>query len=246
LNYLQQILAFNDYLLYEQKLSSGQIALWHALHAINNKAGWANWFTAANLTLESLSGLSRPGVLKARNVLKQLNLIDFSPNGKNKATSYHLRLLYIADSKQQSNARVISKVTQQEQNSTPLFKLNETETKTNIYTGADTREDFTINVWPEYPKKQKFEEAFESYGHALEAGATKEQIVKGMKRYAQYVKAKHWGDGYIAMPANWLDARRWLDDYDMTPENPNSSKRSKGSFATSKPNDSFSDSDLPF
>ena len=91
MNYLQQILAFDDYLLYKQKLSSGQIALWRALMSINNKAGWATWFTA-NATLESLSGLSRSGINKNRNALKQ-GLIDFKSNGR-KATSYKVCVLY--------------------------------------------------------------------------------------------------------------------------------------------------------
>ena len=94
MNYLQQILAFDDYLLYKQKLSSGQIALWRALMSINNKAGWATWFTAANATLESLSGLSRSGINKNRNALKQLGLIDFKSNGR-KATSQGMRTLYV-------------------------------------------------------------------------------------------------------------------------------------------------------
>lgn len=101
MNYLQQILAFDDYLLYKQKLSSGQIALWRALMSINNKSGWATWFTAANATLESLSGLSRGGINKNRNALKQLGLIDFRSNGR-KATSYKVNALYTSNSTQES------------------------------------------------------------------------------------------------------------------------------------------------
>ncbi|MGT9145705.1 DnaD domain protein [Enterococcus faecalis] len=125
LNYLQQILAFDDYLLYKQKLSSGQIALWRALMSINNKAGWATWFTAANATLESLSGLSRSGINKNRNVLKQLGLIDFKSNGR-KATSYKVCVLYTLnsaqDSTQQSNDKVTLKSTTQSTNSGTLIK----------------------------------------------------------------------------------------------------------------------------
>ncbi|HGF8365947.1 TPA: DNA replication protein DnaD, partial [Enterococcus faecium] len=38
MDYIRQILAFDDYLMYNQGLSSGQIALWRALMSINNKA----------------------------------------------------------------------------------------------------------------------------------------------------------------------------------------------------------------
>lgn len=101
MNYLSQLQAFRDYQMFETKLSSGQIALWHALMQINNKCAWIEWFTAANQTLETLSGLSRSGINKNRNVLKQLGLIDFRSNGK-KATSYKLFKLYTSDSTQRS------------------------------------------------------------------------------------------------------------------------------------------------
>lgn len=101
MNYLQQILAFDDYKMYRQRLSAGQVSLWHALMSINNKTGWASWFTAASKTLEISSGLSRSGVLKTRNTLKQLGLIDFETHGTN-ATSYHICVLYTSDSTQVS------------------------------------------------------------------------------------------------------------------------------------------------
>ena len=70
-------------------MSSGQIALWHAIVRIANKSRWPDWFTIAGITLVQLSGLSHAGVKKARNELKQRGLIDFRANGT-KATSYHL------------------------------------------------------------------------------------------------------------------------------------------------------------
>ncbi|HCT5214712.1 DnaD domain-containing protein [Enterococcus faecalis] len=101
MDYIKQILAFDDYLMYNQGLSSGQIALWRALMSINNKTRWSEWFTASNQTLETLAGLSRQGINKNRNVLKQLGLIDFQTNGR-KATSYHICKLYTSDSVQES------------------------------------------------------------------------------------------------------------------------------------------------
>ena len=91
INYIRQVQAFNDRLL-SNPLSSGQIALWHALMHINNKCAWVEWFTAANLSLEALCGLSRQGINKARNVLKQEGLIEFKSNGT-KATSYKIIVL---------------------------------------------------------------------------------------------------------------------------------------------------------
>ena len=88
MNYLAEILAFYD-LVQVKQLSTGQIALWHALMAINNRCTWIEWFTVPNLTLELNTGMSRSGVLKARNALKQYGLIDFKVNGT-KATNYKI------------------------------------------------------------------------------------------------------------------------------------------------------------
>lgn len=88
MNYITEIKAFYDLLL-SKPLSTGQIALWHALMHINNKCAWAKWFTVPNQTLELLTGLTCRSILNARNVLKQVGLIDFKTNGT-KATSYTL------------------------------------------------------------------------------------------------------------------------------------------------------------
>ncbi len=133
MNYIQQIRAFDDYRLYETKLSAGQVSLWYTLMSINNKSGWLTWFTAANSTLESLSGLSRSGIVKNRNALKQLGLIDFKSNGR-KATSYRVCVLYTSNSAQGSvqdstQESVQGSVQDSTQNSSTLIKLNKTETK---------------------------------------------------------------------------------------------------------------------
>ncbi len=92
MEYLSQILRFNDSLP-TNNLSPGQIALWYALMHVNNKCSWTEWFKAANRTLELYTGLSKNGVIKARNVLKQKGLIDFKSNGTS-AASFKLKILY--------------------------------------------------------------------------------------------------------------------------------------------------------
>ena len=88
MNYLQQILNFEK-LQELNRVSPGQARLWYVLMYIDNLTGWKTWFTVANSTLEFRSGLSRSGINKARNELKQLGYIDFKSNGR-KATSYKL------------------------------------------------------------------------------------------------------------------------------------------------------------
>lgn len=130
MNYLAEIKAFYD-LVQVKQLSTGQIALWHALMSINNRCAWIEWFTVPNIMLELNTGMSRSGVLKARNSLKQYGLIDFKTNGT-KATNY--KIITIAKSNQESNQESEQASKQDgkqvsKQDSNTLNKLNETKYK---------------------------------------------------------------------------------------------------------------------
>lgn len=98
MNYINELNAFYDWTLINNP-STGQIALWYALMQINNKCCWKEWFSVSNSILENSTGLSRSGILKARNSLKQAGLIDFNSKGT-KSTSY--KLFSISKSKQES------------------------------------------------------------------------------------------------------------------------------------------------
>lgn len=100
MNYLKESMAFYDFAELNQ-MSTGQIALWHALLDVNNKSKWQEWFTVANIALQLHSGLSESGIKAARNKLKQLGLIDFKPRGT-KATAYHLKSLTNQESDEDS------------------------------------------------------------------------------------------------------------------------------------------------
>lgn len=130
MNYIVEIKVFYD-LVQIKQLSTGQIALWHALMDINNKCGWSEWFTVANLTLQLDTGLSRAGIKKNRNVLKQLGLIDFKPNST-KAASYKIFSLSNKSNQYENlllnDENTMSKSSQiGSQISSPLNKLNKTK-----------------------------------------------------------------------------------------------------------------------
>ena len=98
MNYLMESKAFYESIELNQ-LSSGQIALWHALFNINNKVQWQEWFSVPNSVLSLHSGLTVRGINKARNQLKQLGYIDFKTQGT-KATKY--RVISLVSSKSSS------------------------------------------------------------------------------------------------------------------------------------------------
>ena len=89
MDYLKEIKAFYN-LAELNLLSTGQIALWHALIYINNTCFWQQWFTVPNSKLQLLTGLSRQAILKNRNKLKQIGVLDFRENGT-RATRYMLK-----------------------------------------------------------------------------------------------------------------------------------------------------------
>ena len=128
MNYIAEIKAFYD-LVQVKQLSTGQIALWNALMYINNKCAWIEWFTVPNILLELNTGMSRSGVLKARNSLKQLGLIDFKTN-VTKATNY--KIMTISKSAQESSQDSTQDgkqvgVQDSKQDSNTLNKLKETK-----------------------------------------------------------------------------------------------------------------------
>ena len=124
MNYLNELNAFYDWTLINNP-STGQIALWYALMQINNKCGWKEWFSVSNSILENSTGLSRSGILKARNSLKQCGLIDFNSKGT-KSTSY--KLFSISKSKQDSiQDSTQDRKQEREQKSNTINKQDETK-----------------------------------------------------------------------------------------------------------------------
>ncbi|EHO52241.1 hypothetical protein [Lentilactobacillus kisonensis] len=146
------IKAFKDFSQYEQPLSTGSVALWYTLVTIDNQIGWKTRFTVTNQMLQSLTGMSRGGVLKARNSLQQCGLIKFTVNGRNKATSYELVKIYIANSEQQRDA---TETQQKHSGDTPVSHyLN--KDKDNKKTSRRNRKKRTYDQNSDYMKLAKF------------------------------------------------------------------------------------------
>lgn len=197
MNYLAEILAFYD-LVQVKQLSTGQIALWHALMAINNRCTWIEWFTVPNLTLELNTGMSRSGVLKARNALKQYGLIDFKVNGT-KATNY--KMITIAKSKQESN-QIGKQVSTQDgkqvgkQVRITLNKRKETKLKKESKKKAYGEYQHVLFSDEEYEKlKAYFPRDYEKRIQSLD-----EYIQKSGRKYKDFLLTlKTWArrDGYV-------------------------------------------------
>ncbi len=79
------------YLATTNPFTTGQVSLYFALLHVCNSSYWQEWFAAPNQVLSVLTGLSRSGILKARNELKQRGIIDFKERGT-KATQYRITM----------------------------------------------------------------------------------------------------------------------------------------------------------
>ena len=89
MNYLAEILAFNNWIRYNSGIGKSDICLWHGLMSMANRFSWRE-FNAPILTLLSESKLTKNEFYKSRNKLKQFGLLDFKERGGNRATLYKM------------------------------------------------------------------------------------------------------------------------------------------------------------
>ena len=196
-------------------LSSGQIALWHAIVRIANKSHWQEWFTVAGSTLVLLTGLSPAGVKKARNELKQHGFIDFKPNGT-KATSY--KLIDISNSSQdgsQNSSQDGSQNSSQDgsQNSSALIKQNKTK-KTPIPPKGDERFD---RFWSAYPRKTGKDAARKAFARRKVTEELLQQMLDAIEAQRGSEQWQRNGGQFIPHPATWLNQGRWEDESEPLP-----------------------------
>ena len=173
MNYITEILGFNDFLL-TKPLAAGQIALWYALMYINNKCSWAEWFTAPNRTLESLTGLERSSIYRARNELKLRGLIDFRSNGT-KACSYKM---LTCCTEQQPTQQGTQQPTQ------PLNKQNKTKQK-------QCANALFEELWSAYPNKKGKGQVSDAKKLAL-LSVGREEMLRAIRRYLSDLKKDEW------------------------------------------------------
>ena len=63
-------------------VSGGAQLLYHTLLGINNRCAWNEWFSRTNVSLSGKMGVSEKVLIRARNELKTLGLIDFVTSRK--------------------------------------------------------------------------------------------------------------------------------------------------------------------
>ncbi len=205
MNWLKEIKEFFN-LQEINRLSTGQIALWHALMYINNKCAWTEWFTVANSTLQSETGLTRDGIYKARNVLKQKGYIDFKETGPSKPSRY--KMLSLVDCIQDSIHHCIQDSIQDSiQSCIPLNKLNETKHKQNNKEKNNKKEieDFFEKLWKLYPKKQGKGSVSDTQKEKLYKIGY-EELERAVNRYIKYIADNSVEEKYIKQGSTFFNS----------------------------------------
>ena len=205
MNYIALINSFWDSAT-TNPLSTGQVSLYFALLHVCNRSNWTEWFQAPNQVLSVLTGMSRSGILKARNELKQRGLIDFRERGT-KATIYCITM---SNSKQVSEQDGV-------QNGSTLYKQKEKQnieksTSDEVPEKSDAFSDqiTTIrelynSVCGSYPRLVKMSEARKKAIRArLRAGYT----VDDFRRLFEMAEASDFLKGHNRR--NWSATFDWL------------------------------------
>lgn len=232
LNYISTINSFWN-LTTINPLSTGQVALFFALLHLNNNSYWTEWFQAPNQVLSVLTGMSRSGILKARNELKQKGYIDFRERGT-KSTLYKFTIANsVQESVQISKQKGVQVSTQ----------VGVQDSEQAIY--KDIEKDKKVDKTPPISPAEFFDDFLAAYPcpgnrHLTEVAyidclmtekVTEEQLVESARNYAEQCRILKTEKRYIKKPENFLrdlEYCQYLPGIYVRPEKPSGGEKGKG------------------
>ena len=101
MNFIKQIMAFDEYQENDHVISNNASLLWFLLMIENNKKYWAEWFAITNgELLHRMNYISRQSLNKARNELIELGFIEYKKGKRNVPSKYKIKKLYKENSSQ--------------------------------------------------------------------------------------------------------------------------------------------------
>lgn len=89
MSHIEELKAFKGWKMLNE-IPTSSVALWHTLNAVKLTSGSESTFGASNSLLEALTGLSRQGLVNARDKLLDLNLIRYEKKKKGKDPTYEI------------------------------------------------------------------------------------------------------------------------------------------------------------
>lgn len=100
-----------------------------------------------------------------------------------------------------------------------------TNTNTNNVLDINTLKNEFEEIWKLYPRKHGKEKALEYYIRDRKAGATYEEIGKGVFDYREYVEAENVELQYMKMGSTFFSQKAWQDDWSIRSKRKTGSRR---------------------
>ena len=219
MNYIELLNAFYEFIQCSGISSNGQL-LYYILLAINNRAGWSEWFARTNLSICGLMKVSEKTFMNAREELKQLGLIEFIPSKKRgDCTMYRIlspEVFCTGKFPVQTPVQIPVQSTAQTPVQTPdINKLKQKHKKSNTDVLPEKPEAFSSqltticelynSICGSYPRLVKLSEARKKAVRArLNAGYTVDDFRKlfEMAEASDFLKGKN--------PRNWSAKFDWM------------------------------------
>lgn len=92
------------------------------------------------------------------------------------------------------------------------YRIEEDKIKNNNM--SEFHDEFE-EIWSSYPRKIGKPNAEKSYIKARKEGTTKEEVLEGLNRYIEYIRANGTDTKYIKHGATWFNQHGWTDDYSI-------------------------------
>ena len=152
--------------------------------------------------------------IKLNYIIKQENVhhpYDFSQGGKNENHPNDFSQGGVVHRVENLQTNALSS------NNINALSSNTLASETNAKQKIDLKQiekDFE-EVWKIYPKKQGKENAKKAYIKARKAGTSNCEIVAGLLRYIDFIKANRTEDRYIKHGSTWFNQKCWDDDYSI-------------------------------
>ena len=195
MNYLKEILTFENWIEYNSGINKSDIRLWYTLMHTANRFAWKE-FTISISALIFKSKLSKSDIYRARNKLKQLGIIDFKERSGNQCTIYKMNSVMSLFGTQ-------FETSVDTQASTPFETLSATSDDPNP---GNINKIKTKNININKNKKEIIKEKFGEFENVL---LTKEELSKLKSRLGEQT------DSYIERLSNYIEStgKRYKSHY---------------------------------
>lgn len=256
MNYIAELNAFYDLKMGGTSLSPSAMILWYCLMAICNRRRWENPFPVSRNQIIQLTELSDRTIRKARDELKSAGLIDYAPQGANRATIYTLKSLadqeccakmHSTDSStdEECCAKMHSTDTEVLCKNAHYIKHIENNNKNTILSKSNL-DDSDLNKAEKNEQSAKEDESFKRFydayprhegrkpaKRAWDKLKPSEELIEAIISHVEKRKKTNWNGKdktFIPLPATFLNQERWTDDLCNQQE----SKRSASGLLMSK------------